>query len=324
MSGNAPKKSSDGDVEMDMVPDTKSTPDASGSADTTSRQAAPVATVVSDPRPVDVAYGGLKRSIALALDHVGFDAADAEAIESFTLAAEEYLASLLGVLKRQALSARREQPTPVDFEKMLRTFNLPVDSLKPHVRHPVLANRLVPKTKTIPAPDGPYLRPLPTLSEELSGKPEKESKEYIPSLFPDFPSRHTFVSTPREETQSKKDPNAMREHISKAAKQGEDALRGLLRASKVRQQKEVRSQAQRYPASRERYRLWEQAMEKMMKPQDGQLAPQDDALAKPLADRIANASMIVNSSTDTLRREGVRTTRRPAGRTIATAEPAPK
>jgi len=222
---------------------------------------------------------------------------------------------LIEALKHQALSARREQPNPADFETILRTFNLPIDSLKPHARHPIPKNLLVPKTKNISVPRGSYLRPLPTLSEELSGKPEKESKEYIPSQFPEFPSRHTFVSTPREESRDKKDPNLMREEVSKAAKQGEDALRGLLRASKVRQQKEVRSQTQRYPASRERYKLWEHAMERMMKSRDGLSALRDSTSEKPLGDQIANASMIVNSATESHRREGVRSTRRPAART---------
>lgn len=354
MSTDAPAISLDGDVEMGNSSDANGALDAvpapSGDAPPTPTQSASTAiAVVADHRPIDVSHAGLRRSIALVLDHVGFDGADTEAVASFALAVEECMLpdsiharpplalgashltslhvdidSILGVLKRQALSARREQPTPVDFERTLQTFNLPVDSLKPHVRHPIHATRLVPKVETISLPDGPHLRPLPTLADELSGKPAKEEKEYIPSLFPEFPSRHTFISTPREESQDKKEPNTMREHLSKAAKQGEDALRGLLRASKVRQQKEVRSQAQRYPASRERYKLWEQAMGKMMKPvgEEGLVRAEDSS--KPAADQVANASMIVNFSTDSLRREGVRATRRPPARTTFAADHVPR
>lgn len=43
----------------------------------------------TDPRPDDFAHAGLRRGMALALAHVGFDAADPAAIESFALAAEE-------------------------------------------------------------------------------------------------------------------------------------------------------------------------------------------------------------------------------------------
>ncbi|CAI4214991.1 unnamed protein product [Parascedosporium putredinis] len=329
MSTDAPAISLDGDVEMGNSSDANGALDAvpapSSDAPPTPTQSASTAiAVVADHRPIDVSHAGLKRSIALVLDHVGFDGADTEAVASFALAVEEYIDSILGVLKRQALSARREQPTPVDFERTLQTFNLPIDSLKPHVRHPIHATRLVPKVETISLPDGPHLRPLPTLADELSGKPAKEEKEYIPSLFPEFPSRHTFISTPREESQDKKEPNTMREHLSKAAKQGEDALRGLLRASKVRQQKEVRSQAQRYPASRERYKLWEQAMGKMMKPLDEEGLVRVEDSSKPAADQVANASMIVNFSTDSLRREGVRTTRRPPARTTFAADHVPR
>lgn len=40
-------------------------------------------------RPDDFAHAGIRRGIALALDHVGFESADAVAVESFALAAEE-------------------------------------------------------------------------------------------------------------------------------------------------------------------------------------------------------------------------------------------
>lgn len=47
----------------------------------------------ADPRPDDFAHSGIRRSIALALDHVGFDSADTAAVESFALATEECMAS---------------------------------------------------------------------------------------------------------------------------------------------------------------------------------------------------------------------------------------
>ena len=43
----------------------------------------------TDPRPDDFAHAGIRRGIALALDHVGFESADAVAVESFALATEE-------------------------------------------------------------------------------------------------------------------------------------------------------------------------------------------------------------------------------------------
>lgn len=146
------------------------------------------------------------------------------------------------------------------------------------------------------------MHPLPTLGADLSGKPEKEEKGYIPDQFPEFPSRHTFVSTPREEDQDQKGPKKAADDVSSAAKQGEDALRGLLRASKIRQQKEVRSRVETHDASKGRYNLWEQAMEKMMKGRE----ETDTAADMPMTDRIADASMIVNSSAAFTRRDNAR------------------
>lgn len=216
------------------------------------------------------------------------------------------LQSFIEALKLRSYSARREQPNPVDFEATLSRFNLTVDSLKPHVRAPIDRRLLVPETVEVTIDSGGFLRPLPTLGDDLSGLPEKEEKGYIPSQFPEFPSRHTFVSTPREDDGTRRrDVKRANEDLTKAAKQGEDALRGLLRASKIRQQKEVRAQVQSHDASRERYRLWELAMEKMMKGEEGGESAADMAMA----DKIADASMIVNSSTEFMRRESARTAR---------------
>lgn len=49
---------------------------------------APLYEVVNRPTAQDVGRDGLRRSIAIALEHVGFDAATPEALESFTEAAE--------------------------------------------------------------------------------------------------------------------------------------------------------------------------------------------------------------------------------------------
>lgn len=222
------------------------------------------------------------------------------------------LQSFIEAVKLRSHSARREYPNPVDFEATLYRFNLTPDSLEPHLRPPIDRKLLVPETVEITMDSGGFLRPLPTLASDLSGKAEKDEKGYIPSQFPEFPSRHTFVSTPREEVSGGRDLKRINMEVSKAAKQGEDALRGLLRASKIRQQKEVRSQVQSQDTSRERYRLWELAMEKMMTEAEGGAA----AAGMTMADRIADASMIVNSEAEFMRRESARTTR--GGRTLET------
>lgn len=227
------------------------------------------------------------------------------------------LQSFIEALKLRSYAARREQPNPVDFEATLTKFNLTVDSLKPHVRPPISKELLIPQMVDIEIDSDGLLRPLPTLGDDLSGRPEKEEKGYIPTQFPEFPSRHTFVSTAREEDQNQRDLKKVNEDVVNATKQGEDALRGLLRASKIRQQKEVRSQVQSHEASKGRYQLWELAMEKMMKERGSPEA----SVNMPMADQIADASMIVNSSGGFMRRENARATRATGRRNAVGIEP---
>ncbi len=56
------------------------------------------------------------------------------------------------------------------------------------------------------------------------------------------------------------DPKKVREAAAKEARLGEEALRRLMRASKIAKQKEVWSSAQRAPIRKNRYNLWEAAM----------------------------------------------------------------
>lgn len=102
------------------------------------------------------------------------------------------------------------------------------------------------------------------------------------------------------------DPKKIREAAAKEAKAGEQALRRLMRASKIAKQKDVSATAQREPARRERYALWEAAMRELV---------EDDTKAKgrevaPAAMHsqqgrveIADHSMIVNAEKGYYRKE---------------------
>ncbi|CAK7273754.1 hypothetical protein SEPCBS119000_005820 [Sporothrix epigloea] len=271
----------------------------------------------------DQARQGLRRALVLALDHVGFTSATSDAVESFLLMTETYIQSLAEDITRFSLAGRRSQPIPPDFEVALARFNLGTSALRPHLRNPVHSSKLVQRTAPTAAPDELPLNQLyqlhqlleprksdhgniPLLGHELSGQPEKESKSYIPSSFPAFPSIHTYRNTPidvdtvtvqgsglryddgtmlvlpSEEviaegpdpsmgyapllggTSRSRDPKRIREAAAVEAKQAEEALRGLMRASKVNKLKEVRAAADRNLLHKKRYTLWEAAMRELI------------------------------------------------------------
>jgi hypothetical protein len=296
---------------------------------------------------------GLRRSIALALQKVGFESAEPEAMESFTLMAETCMqpevpwslsdlsnrftdfTSLAEDVRTFMNSARRPYPIPSDFDLALSRFNLTKTSLEPHIKPPIRKAKRRPVWEPLPIND-PLDGDLPILGDELDGAPEKAAKQYIPGSFPAFPSIHTFKHTPESvaavtvsedwgafnpdapsqtldgtQTQHQKpqrplapdeiphgDPKKMREAAAKEAKAGEGALRRLMRASKIAQQKEVWSAAQRQPVRRDRYNLWETAMRELIEDETRsrgkEMAPSAMHGDKGRFE-IADHSMIVNS-----------------------------
>jgi len=192
--------------------------------------------------------------------------------------------------------------------------------------------------------DDPITGDLPILGHDLDGSADKASRDYIPSSFPAFPSIHTYKCTPETietaadpedwsssfaESQSQTlvdgsqgrprsqrplapdeiprgDPKKMREAAAKEAKAGEQALRRLMRASKIAKQKEVSTTAQRDPARRERYTLWEAAMRELVE-EDAKGKGKEIAPAAMHSQQgrveIADHSMIVNANKQYHRRE---------------------
>lgn len=102
-----------------------------------------------------------------------------------------------------------------------------------------------------------------------------------------------------------RDSKKIREEAARTAQQGEDALRRLVRASKMRKQKEVKSLVERDVHGKERFRLWELTMKRFMTAEgNGEHA---DAV------EIADHSMIVNGEAMFARKEVPRFGKRSAG-----------
>ncbi|KAF4461724.1 hypothetical protein FALBO_11462 [Fusarium albosuccineum] len=258
------------------------------------------------PNPHYQARTGLQRSIVMVLKHDGFDSASPEALESLTGMVETYLEGMIEATKSLALAARREHPIPTDFEHALRRHNISISSLKPHLKPPIPKKQIVPSYANVLFEDQDAYTTLPLLGEELSGQPDKDEKEYVPTSFPDFPSKHTYKFTPQEDV-NVRDSKKIREEAARTAQQGEDALRRLVRASKMRKQKEVKLLVERDVHGKERFRLWESTMKRFMAAEGrGENTDQME---------IADHSMIVNGEVLFSRKEIPRVGKRSAALT---------
>ncbi|KAK8068997.1 hypothetical protein PG994_005613 [Apiospora phragmitis] len=221
------------------------------------------------PHADSMGRDGLRRSIALALEHVGFDAATPEALESFANSAETYLTSFIGDLKLYAEASRRHDPTPADFEKVLRGHNLGMSYLQPHLVNPVLKKKkdrlnaqFYDPTPTSKETDYFKIRSTEFLGPELNGDEERQEKRWIPQTLPSFPPKHTYRYTEAEPTVP--DPEKKRTQAAIEARKSEEALRVMERASKQSIHKDIAEKARRHKFSRERHENWEALMKAVL------------------------------------------------------------
>ncbi|KAL7623562.1 hypothetical protein AAE478_007245 [Parahypoxylon ruwenzoriense] len=259
----------------------------------------PVYNVVRCPTTNDLGREGLRRSIGLVLKHVGFDSATSDALESFTETVDTYITEFADHLRRTANAARRNNPTPQDFEHILRRYDVPLVSLRPHLKNPIPKRLLTPTFYDPITEDVQYLhKPRPFLGEELDGKKEKEERAWIPKGFPPFPSKHTYKFTIAELPTG--NPEGKRAQAEADAKKGELALRRIDRAAKISRQKELREMAQQNTLTRERYHAWETIMTELL-PQSGSSGG---------AAEMADHSTLVNFAAKYGRKEVPRASRR--------------
>ncbi|KAF2968296.1 hypothetical protein GQX73_g5274 [Xylaria multiplex] len=266
---------------------------------TTVHTTQPAYEVVRHPTAESMGRDGLRRSITLALKHVGFDSATEEALEGFTETVETYMDGFIHQLKRLAHASRRSDPTPTDYEAILRYHNLPLSSLKPHLKNPIPKRLLEPEFYDPIVENTTYLQSTPpVLGDELDGKHEKEERAWIPKHFPSFPSKHTYRYTPAE-LPAKTTPKKREEALADARK-AEKALRRIDRAAKITRQKELKEAAQRNVLAKQRHEAWEDLIQSVL-PKGG---PADEAT------EVADHSTIVNANAKYGRKELPRANRR--------------
>ncbi|KAB5539268.1 WD40-repeat-containing domain protein [Coniochaeta sp. 2T2.1] len=298
------------------------------------------------PTTSELARAGIRRGISLVLGHDGFESASEEAMESFTSIVETYLISIIEDVKTFANASRRSHPIPTDFDLTIKRFNLTPEALRVHVRPPVPKSRRVPTWEPIPIeqhtdvslpvlgpelsgqaekeakqhipqvfPSFPSIHTYKSTPVVREYKPPKEDLSQLASQ--PLPSQSQTQSGSQTQTQASQrplaadeiprgDPKKMREAAAKEAKLGEEALRRLLRASKIAKQKEVWSMAQKEPPRKARYELWESSMKDMLEEEARMQGRElDFGAVHGAASRfeIADHSTIVNAETTYHRKE---------------------
>ncbi|KAI0197944.1 hypothetical protein F4808DRAFT_452304 [Astrocystis sublimbata] len=265
------------------------------------------------PTVENMGRGGLRRSVTLALKHVGFDSATEEALEGFTEAVETYMDGFIHQLTKMANASRRNDPIPTDFEDVLRHHNIPLSSLKPHLKNPVSKALLEPTFFDPICENTTYLeRTPPVLGDELDGRYEKEERTWIPTHLPSFPSKHTYRWTPASPP-AKKSSEKKRVEALADARKAEVALQRIDRAAKTTRQNELRLAASRNPLSKKRHDAWEGLMKSLLPRSGGAVnggGGNNRTAAAEVASEVADHSTIVNAGAKYGRKELPRANRR--------------
>ncbi|KAI4158362.1 MAG: hypothetical protein LQ342_007492 [Letrouitia transgressa] len=175
----------------------------------------------------------LTRSICLALRAVGFDGAAPLVLESFCAEVEEYMNHFLKDVRQSMYSCRRTQPIPQDFLQALHTHQLSLRALLPHLDPPVSAADSRITLSKEPEEKVEQQHHFDFLGPALNDPPNVQTKLYVPSHFPPFPSRHTYKETP-DFAEREKDPRKLRERAIEEGRLGEEALRKLVSAGSRR------------------------------------------------------------------------------------------
>lgn len=157
------------------------------------------------------------------------------------------------------LCARRRTPIAPDFELALANFSIPRASILPHLNPPFTPPPFHLELADLseqPVASTPTSR---LLGSELDGNIEKQALPYIPANFPDFPSRHTYQWTEKSSNRET-DMRKVREQAAIVARQGEDALRKIMKVGKTVEEKNYTKLANKTSRAKKRHDLWQRAL----------------------------------------------------------------
>ncbi|KAL8649541.1 MAG: hypothetical protein Q9226_005537 [Calogaya cf. arnoldii] len=214
----------------------------------------------------DVAFTGdaqvellLTRSIALALQALGFEASEPLALESFRLAAEEYMHEFLTDVRHSMLACRRTQCIAPDFLQALHTHQLSLRALLPHLDPPVRRKKAQIKFAYEPKQEEePFDHQF--LGAELNDTTDQHTRSYIPRHFPTLPSKHTYQAT-AEYPSREEDPRKIRERAAEEGRLAEEALRRLTSAKSSERPPTLRGGQRSKSVREQRDELWKETMQ---------------------------------------------------------------
>ncbi|KAJ4361811.1 hypothetical protein N0V83_010752 [Neocucurbitaria cava] len=226
----------------------------------------------------------LRRAIAIQCRGIGFETARPDALDEFGALVDSYMTQFLAQVRKSMTSSRRTETVAHDWVYALATVGLrgsaPLDQ---HLDTGVdTAN--VPPLFLQPdfAPPAPRSSPPSTeslLGSALSGKTDKDSRPYIPSHFPPFPSKHTYKATPVF-TDRENDPRKIREKATEEGILAEQSLRKLMAAQKAGIQKQNVGKRKRSKRMKQSDSLWTEAMTGLVNEEQEQDKEEEQRLAQ--------------------------------------------
>ncbi|TPX32828.1 hypothetical protein SmJEL517_g04166 [Synchytrium microbalum] len=175
----------------------------------------------------------LRAIVATQLRRTGFDEASSRAVDVLTDILIAYLHRLGSRVKSYAEHATRTMPTPLDLLFVFDEFRISIGDLQSfaEIHQDTAPIQIKPTLEAKNVELYKYINPASSMIrvDDTTGT----RKDHIPPHFPLLPSAHTYLQTPITLWNEESDPIKKHEQHAQQAKQAEDALVKLYRASLV-------------------------------------------------------------------------------------------